>query len=98
LRTVIDPKAAAGKRVLSLRRADGAEWPGDDARLRVAFNSYDLASAGRRCPKLREIVDRPTSRLVELELTTREALTEYMRRHVQISPSVREWWETPPVR
>ncbi len=97
LRTVIDPKAAAGKRVLSLRRADGAELAAE-ARLRVAFNSYDLASAGRRCPKLREIVDRPTSRLVELELTTREALTEYMRRHVQISPSVREWWETPPVR
>jgi 5'-nucleotidase len=97
LKSVLSPKAEPGKRCVSVRRSDGTELSADE-RVRVAFNSYDLASAGLRCPKLREIVDRPMSRLVEVELTTREALAAYIAARKRISPAVGEWWQAMPAR
>ncbi len=50
-------------------------------RLRVAFNSYVLASGGTRFPRLREICFRPESRLEITARDTRGAVTDYIRRH-----------------
>lgn len=70
----------------------------DEDRLRVAFNSYDLASAGLRLPKLRELADRPKLKLQEFDFQTREAVTEYIRRQKQITPVVKGWWLTTSAR
>ncbi|HMP72527.1 MAG TPA: bifunctional UDP-sugar hydrolase/5'-nucleotidase [Kiritimatiellia bacterium] len=48
-------------------------------RYKVAFNSYTLASGGNRFPRLREIVDQPSSRLTMLEIDTRTAVQRYLR-------------------
>jgi len=51
-------------------------------RVRVAFNSYDMASAGGRFPRLRAILDQGTSRLEEFpDADTRAAVIAYIRRH-----------------
>ncbi len=50
-------------------------------RIKVAFNSHDLASAGGRFPRLRQLVDRPTSRLEETDADVREAVVAYIRAH-----------------
>ena len=51
-------------------------------RVRVAFNSYDMASAGGRFPRLRAILDQGTSRLEEsLDADTRAAVCAYLRAH-----------------
>ncbi|MFH1476368.1 MAG: bifunctional UDP-sugar hydrolase/5'-nucleotidase [Verrucomicrobiota bacterium] len=52
------------------------------ARVRVAFNSYDMASAGGRFPRLRAILDQSTSCLEEYpDADTRDAVLAYIRRH-----------------
>ena len=51
-------------------------------RVRVAFNSYDMASAGGRLLRLRAILDQNTSRLKEYpDADTRAAVCAYIRRH-----------------
>ncbi len=67
-------------RVRNIRLADGRALP-EGERLRVAFNSHDLASAGARFSRLREIAERPSSRLEETEVDTREAVIAYLRKH-----------------
>ncbi|MBU4211907.1 MAG: bifunctional metallophosphatase/5'-nucleotidase [Verrucomicrobia bacterium] len=53
-----------------------------DERVRVAFNSYDMASAGGRLLRLRAILDQSTSRLEEYpDADTRDAVRAYIRRH-----------------
>jgi 2',3'-cyclic-nucleotide 2'-phosphodiesterase (5'-nucleotidase family) len=47
-------------------------------RYRIAFNTYDGQSAGRRLPKLHEILTRPDSKRVETEVETRRALISYL--------------------
>jgi hypothetical protein len=83
----IKPGAPAGERVRALG------WPVGQERVAVAFNSYDLASGGRRWRRLREIVELPGCGLVEYELTTRQALVEYWRRQGQLQPQLRDWWK-----
>ncbi|MDP2990088.1 MAG: hypothetical protein Q8O57_05930, partial [Kiritimatiellota bacterium] len=64
---------------------------GANERVRVAFNSYDMASAGGRFPRLRAILDQSTSRLEECpDADTRAAVITYLRRHspldIQVAP------------
>lgn len=66
--------------IRNIRLADGRVLK-EGERIRVAFNSYDLASAGARFPRLREIADRPSSRLEETDVDTREAVSAYIRKH-----------------
>jgi len=92
-----DPRAPEGRRVLEIRWPNGAPV-NETERLRVAFNSYELASGGLRWKKLREIADRPETSLQEFDLETREAVAEYVRRHGVIHPVVRRWWQTEIAR
>jgi 5'-nucleotidase / UDP-sugar diphosphatase len=50
-------------------------------RLKVAFNSYVLASGGQRFPKLRDLARQPETRAEIRDLDTRTALLDYLRRH-----------------
>jgi 2',3'-cyclic-nucleotide 2'-phosphodiesterase (5'-nucleotidase family) len=97
LQWTFNPKLPRGERTVALRRGDGRELADGD-RLRVAFNSYDLASAGLRLQKLREIADRPESQLREFDFQTREAVIEYVRRQKQIAPVIKGWWLTAAAR
>lgn len=74
------PSRPAGSRVRNIRLTSGRTLK-EGERIRVAFNSHDLASAGGRFPRLREIADRPSSRLEETALDTREAVIAYIRKH-----------------
>lgn len=63
-------------------RSPEGEGGTTDQRVRVAFNSYDMASAGNRFPRLREILDQSTSCLEEFpDADTRAAVLAYLRRH-----------------
>jgi len=79
---IVKPKSAKSGNceVQKIRLTDGHVLQEGD-RIRVAFNSHDLAAAGVRFPRLREIVDRPTSRLEETAVDTREAVIAYIRKH-----------------
>ena len=59
-------------------------------KLAVAFNSYDLAGGGKRWKRLRELVDRPESKLVEYDFQTRQAVIDYIRKRGTITPTVGE--------
>lgn len=47
-------------------------------RYRIAFNTYDGQSGGRRLMKLQEILLRPESKRQEIDLGTRQALIDYL--------------------
>lgn len=47
-------------------------------RYRIAFNTYDGQSGGRRLMKLNEILLRPESKREEVDLGTRQALIDYL--------------------
>jgi len=64
---------AAGK-PQAVRRDNADVDPG--RRFTIAFNSYDAQSGGRRLLKLREILQRPESKLRTTPLDTRGALIE----------------------
>ncbi|NUN93166.1 MAG: bifunctional metallophosphatase/5'-nucleotidase [Verrucomicrobiae bacterium] len=87
----IKPSAPSGKRVVFLGDREGRTLP-PAARLRLAANSYDLASGGRRWPRLRELAEAPSAKLVEYDFQTREALAEYLRKHSPIRPKKPAWW------
>jgi 2',3'-cyclic-nucleotide 2'-phosphodiesterase (5'-nucleotidase family) len=91
LQWAFDPEAKRGERTLALRQADGSPLD-EKQRLAVAFNSYDLAGGGQRWKRLRELADRPESRLVEYDFQTREAVINYIRKRGAISPTVADWW------
>jgi len=74
----IYPDAPPGQRIRTLRRADGRSIH-PRKRLRVAFNSYTLASGGGRFPTLRRLADQPVSRLELTKVDTRNAVTDYVR-------------------
>lgn len=50
-------------------------------RYKIAFNSFDLASAGDRLPRLREITERPASALRDTGLDTRQIVIDYIAGH-----------------
>ncbi len=68
-----------------LMLADGS-IPHPKTRLNVAVNSYVVASGGRRYLRLREIAERPTSRLRILDIDTRSAVVEFIRKHSPLDP------------
>lgn len=79
IRYDLAPDAPAGHRIRNLALADGTR-PHPRRRLRVAFNSYTLASGGGRFPTLRRLADLPTSRARMTDIDTRSALVEYVRK------------------
>lgn len=81
--------AAKGKRVRDLRKADGSHLH-PRKRYRVAMNSYVLASGGERFAKARLLADRPVARLRMMEIDTRTAVGDYIRRN---SPLQSEPWD-----
>ncbi len=85
LRYELRPDAPAGSRVGDIRDADGRAINGRK-RLRVAFNSYTLASAGERFLRLWEIVQHPNARLALYETTTRDAVRDHIRNHSPLRP------------
>lgn len=92
LHWIFDPSAPEGTRVLAIHRADGSPLA-EGKRFAVAFNSFELASGGLRWKKLREIVDRPESGLVEYDFQTRQAVIDFVRKRGEISPVVKGWWK-----
>jgi len=91
LKWTFDPEAKSGARTTSLVHADGSSL-NETQTLAVAFNSYDLAGGGQRWKRLRELVDRPESKLVEYDFQTREAVINYIRKHGTITPTLGDWW------
>ena len=47
-------------------------------RYRIAFNTYDGQSGGRRLPKLHEILNRPDSKRTETKVAARPALIDFL--------------------
>jgi 2',3'-cyclic-nucleotide 2'-phosphodiesterase (5'-nucleotidase family) len=84
LRYRLDLEAPPGERVSSIRLADGSA-PHARGRLRVAFNSYVLASGGLRFNSVRRLVDRPEARLELTKIDTRNATARYVRKHSPLS-------------
>jgi hypothetical protein len=76
----LNPRAPIGKRVSNLRLSNGREIKNDE-RISFAVNSYDLASAGGRFPRLREIMERPEAGLEETDKDTREAVIKHIGAH-----------------
>ncbi len=67
-------------RIGEIRYADGrALHP--RKRLRVALNSYVLATGGQRFPQVRRVADRPSSRLEITDIDTRSAVRDYIRKN-----------------
>ena len=81
--------AEPGRRIRNVRRADGSSIH-PRTRLRVAMNSYVLASGGGRFPAARRIADEPMSRLVMTGIDTRAAVRDYMRRHSPLAIEVQD--------
>ena len=72
--------ARKGRRIRNLRAADGSPINGK-RRLKVALNSYHLAGGGGRFPTLVKLAATPNCRLEMGPMTTRDMVTEYIRRH-----------------
>jgi len=83
----INPRAPLGERVSNLRLGNGRVIKGDE-RISFAVNSYDLASAGGRFPRLREVMERTGCRLEETDKDTREAVVEYIEKHSPLNIEV----------
>jgi 2',3'-cyclic-nucleotide 2'-phosphodiesterase/3'-nucleotidase len=94
LKMKLKMNAPQGERVVSLTDRDGKPLD-NEKRYKVAFNSYELASGGLRFSKLREIAERPASKLVEYDFQTREAVLRYIEHHKEISPVLHASWEYP---
>jgi hypothetical protein len=92
LKWTFDPDGKKGERTVSLLREDGAALA-TTQRLAVAFNSYDLASGGLRWKRLRDLVDRPETKLAEYDVQVREAVINYIRKRGAIAPTVGSWWK-----
>lgn len=80
IRYEFHPNAPVGERVRNLTMADGS-LPHPRLRLRVAFNSYVLASGGGRFPEVRRLADDPINRLEFIGVDTRGAVRDYIRQH-----------------
>ncbi len=74
----LHPKAPRGHRIVNLAMADGTH-PHARKRFRVATSSFVLASGGGRLPILRQIAEKPTSRLEMTGVDTRAAVMKYIQ-------------------
>ncbi|GEM_PF-222383 len=89
-----DPSGQA--KVDALYRQDGTPLP-DEEIITVACNSYDLASAGLRFPKLRDYATSQDAHLRLSRKQVRSALIEWLGKHNPASPTVVSWmWWTNP--
>ncbi len=59
--------------------------------LRVAFNSYTLASGGGRFPKLGEIAKSQKVEPLDTGLNTRDIIRGYLKAHPRLELPVRQW-------
>lgn len=80
----LHPDAPPGRRIRGLRAADGGVIH-PKTRLKVAFNSYHLAGGGGRFPELTRVVNRPQSRLQHGDITTRQMVMDYIRKHPELT-------------
>jgi 2',3'-cyclic-nucleotide 2'-phosphodiesterase (5'-nucleotidase family) len=62
-----------------LRLPNGKMWKSRTKRVRVAFSSYVLASAGGRFPKLNEIANRTTSKGKDTNIVLRDAIRNFLK-------------------
>ncbi|HUJ12134.1 MAG TPA: bifunctional UDP-sugar hydrolase/5'-nucleotidase [Verrucomicrobiae bacterium] len=92
LKWTFNPDANKGDRTISLLHDDGSALIATQ-RLAVAFNSYDLASGGLRWKRLRDLVNRPETKLAEYNIQVREAVINYIRNRGTVAPSVGDWWK-----
>ncbi len=69
-----------GRKPVNLVLSNGKP-PHPRQRLKVAVNSYAVASGGGRYKKLREIAERPETRTKILDLDTRTAVLNYVKKH-----------------
>jgi len=95
LKWTFNPAAKKGERTVRLVHEDGSALD-ETQRLAVAFNSYDLASGGERWKRVRELANQPSSKLVEYDFQTREAVIDYIRKEGKVSPGVGGWWTIVP--
>jgi len=87
----LKPSAPDGKKVLFMGDRQGKSIA-SQARFRVAFNSFELASGGTRWARLRELADHPESELHEYDFQTRDAVAEYIRKHSPLKIENQGWW------
>jgi 2',3'-cyclic-nucleotide 2'-phosphodiesterase (5'-nucleotidase family) len=87
----LKPSATDGQRVIFVGDSKGQSLS-PDRKILVAFNSYDLASGGRRWNRLRKLADDPSTQLKLYPILTRDALIDYIRKHSPIEPETRAWW------
>lgn len=97
VKIVLRVGAPAGQRVVSIVDRDGRSLEAE-RRLRVAVNSFDLAGAGTRKPRLRAIADAPEAKLVEVDCLVRQALMDFIAARKDISPRLHGWWRTGATR
>ncbi len=57
-------------------------------KIALAVNSYDLASAGGRLPKLREVMEKKGNALIEYDLNTRDAVESFLKKNNPYQPFV----------
>lgn len=86
LRVHLDPNAPAGARVVKLEMPDGTA-PHARRRFRVAMNSYTIASAGGRWPRVRQMATTPEAALELTSVDTRTALTRWLEQRRRITPA-----------
>ncbi len=77
--------ADGGRKPGGLTLADGTT-PHPRRRIALAVNSYVVASGGGRYKRLREIAERPESRLRLLDLDTRGVVLDYVQKHSPLDP------------
>lgn len=97
LKLALRVTAPRGQRVIAIADRDGKPFA-PDVRLRVAVNSFDLASAGTRKVRLRAIADAPEAKLVEVDCLVRQALFDFIAAKKEISPRFHGWWRTGATR
>ncbi len=97
IKLVLRVGAPAGQRVVSIADRDGRPFEAG-RRLRVAVNSFDLAGAGTRKPRLRALADAPEAKLAEVDALVRQAVIDFITEKKEITPQVYGWWRTGAAR
>jgi 2',3'-cyclic-nucleotide 2'-phosphodiesterase (5'-nucleotidase family) len=68
------------RRIAAMRLTDGRMLE-RDKRYSIAFNTFDSRSGGHRFMKLRALLETPATRCTFHPVQTRDAMTDYFRRH-----------------
>ncbi|MDD2709882.1 MAG: bifunctional UDP-sugar hydrolase/5'-nucleotidase [Verrucomicrobiae bacterium] len=91
--TRLKPSASIGHRVIFLGDPDGKPLD-PNRRYGIAFNSFDLASAGLRFEIVRHLANLPECQIVEYDLQTRDAVASYIQQHSPLQITTHGWWQT----